>query len=99
MVRVYSPLTLFMTFSCSKYDSEDIEQYLRKVNNVPAGYFSNKLCVEDPMSVSRKYSQQFHALFNEVLVKEQVLGQITHHFWNTRHVEMHLWWVLMIPTQ
>ena len=85
MVREYGPPTLFMTFSCAEYDSEDIERYLRKVNDIPAGYSSNKLCVEDPVSVSRKYSQQFHALFNEVLVKGQVLGQITHHFWKKEY--------------
>ena len=85
MCREYGPPTLFMTFSCAEYDSEDIERYLRKVNDVPASYSHSKLCVEDPISVSRKFSQQFHALFNEVLLKGQVLGKITHFFWKKEY--------------
>ena len=83
--REYGPSTLFMTFSCAEYDSEDMERYLRKVNNVSPGYSHSKLCVEDPISVSRKYSQQFHTLFNEVLIKGQVLGEITHYFWKKEY--------------
>ena len=77
MCREYGPPTLFMTFSCAEYDSEDIERYLRKVNDVSPGYSHNKLCVEDPISVSRKFSQQFHAW--------QVLGEITHYFWKKEY--------------
>ena len=38
MVREFGTPTLFLTFSCAKYDSYDIVDYLKTVNNVPEGY-------------------------------------------------------------
>ena len=38
MVREFGTPTLFLTFSCAKYDSHDIADYLKTVNNVPEGY-------------------------------------------------------------
>ena len=35
MIREYGSPTLFLTFSCAEYDSADIANYLRKINNVP----------------------------------------------------------------
>ena len=43
---------LFLTASCSEYESPEIASYLHKVNNVPQGYPIGKLCCEDPVSVS-----------------------------------------------
>ena len=40
-----------------------------KVNNVPPSYNIGKLCVEDPISVSRKFSLKFHAFFRKVIIK------------------------------
>ena len=63
MVREYGSPTLFLTLSCAEYDSLDIAIYLRKVNNVPDSYPIGKLCTEDPVSASRKFSQIFHDFF------------------------------------
>ena len=35
MIAEYGSPTLFLTLSCAEYDSADIAQYLRKVNNAP----------------------------------------------------------------
>ena len=59
MIREYGSPTLFLTFSCAEYESADIAIYLRKINNVPASYNIGKLCTEDPISVSRKFSPFF----------------------------------------
>ena len=63
MIHEYHMPTLFLTFSCAEYESADITGYLRKVNNVPSSYSIGKLCAEDPLSVSRKFSLKFHAFF------------------------------------
>ena len=86
MLREYGSPTLFVTFSCAEYDSPDINNYLRKVNkDVPDNYPISRLCVEDPVSVSRKFSQKFHAFFKTVLIKGQVLGKVSHFFWKKEY--------------
>ena len=52
MISEWGTPTLFLTFSCAEYESPEIINYLKKVNNVPDNYPSGKLCVEDPISVS-----------------------------------------------
>ena len=37
--------------------------------------------LENPISVSRKFSQKFHDFFDTVLIKRAVLGEVTHAFW------------------
>ena len=88
MVREYGSPTLFLTLSCAEYDSLDIATDLRKVNNVPDSYPIGKLCTEDPVSVSRKFSQKFHDFFQTVIIKGQVLGCVSLRR-NIRHVEHH----------
>ena len=44
-----------------------------------------KLCVEDPISVSRKFSLKFHAFFRKVLIKEEVLGKVDHFYWKKEY--------------
>ena len=56
MIREFGSPTLFLTLSCAEYQSADIERYLRKVNEVPQSYPIGRLCTEDPISVSRKFS-------------------------------------------
>ena len=65
MIREWGSPTLFLTFSCAEYDSPDITEFLMKVNDVPPSYNIGKLCVEDPVSVSRKFSLKFHAFFSQ----------------------------------
>ena len=85
MIREYGPPTLFLTFSCAEYDSPDIAAYLRKVNDVPDNYPIGRLCSEDPISVSRKFSKKFHDFFNEVILKGKVLGTITNFYWKKEY--------------
>ena len=59
MMHEWGSPTHFLTISCA--ESPDIENYLRKVNNVPPSYNVGKLCTEDPISVSRKFSQKVHS--------------------------------------
>ena len=56
MIREWGSPTLFLTFSCSEYESPNIINYLRQVNDVPPSYNAGKLCTEDPVSVSRKFT-------------------------------------------
>ena len=44
MIAEYGSPTLFLTLSCAEYDSADIAQYLRKVNNAPQSYSIARLC-------------------------------------------------------
>ena len=80
MIRASGPPTLFLTFSCAEYESADIDRYLRKVNDVSPSYSIGKLCTDDPVSVSRKFSLKFHAFFRTVLLKGAVLGEINHYY-------------------
>ena len=95
MVREYGSPTLFLTLSCAKYESLEISNYLRKVNDVPDSYPTSKLCVEDPISVSRKFSQKFHDFFQTVILKGDVLGRINYYFYyqaqGAPHYHMILW--------
>ena len=52
-------------FSCAEYESPDITEFVGEVNNAPPKNSVAKLCVEDPVSVSRKYSLKFHAFFHQ----------------------------------
>ena len=85
MVREFGTPTLFLTFSCAEYESHDIIAYLRAVNNVPDSYNNGKLCTEDPVSVSRQFSNKFHAFFKKVLLKGKILGVVSHYFWKNEY--------------
>ena len=80
MVREYGSPTFFLTFSCAEYSSPEIDIYLRKVNKVSDTYPTSKLCTEDPVSMSRKFSQKFRDIFTTVLLNGEVLGKVTHYF-------------------
>ena len=85
MIREWGSPTLFLTFSCAEYESPDIENYLRKVNDVPPSYNVGKLCTEDPISVSRKFSEKFHSFFQRVVKKGEVLGTVDHFYWKKEY--------------
>ena len=85
MVREYGSPTLFLTFSCAEYESYDIVSYLRSLNDVSDSYNIGKLCTEDPVSVSRQFSHKFHAFFQKVLIKGEVLGCVDHYFWKKEY--------------
>ena len=82
MIREHGPPSLFLTFSCAEYDSPDIASYLYKVNDVPHGYPIGKLCAEDPLSVSCKFSNDF---FEIVIIKGEVLGKVVQYFWKKEY--------------
>ena len=79
MLRELGPPSLFLTLSCAEYASADIEEYLRKVNDVPPSYNIGKLCTEDPISVSIKFSAMFHAFF-KIFIKGGALGKVDHYY-------------------
>ena len=81
MLIVYGSPTLFLTLSCAEYESLEISRYLRKLNKVPDSYPIRKLCTEDPISVSRKFSQKFHDFFQTVILKGEVLRPVAHYFY------------------
>ena len=85
MIREWGSPTLFLTFSCAEYESPNITEYLRRVNDVSASYDIGKLCTEDPISVSRKFSLKFHAFFHTVLVKGEVLGKVEYFYWKKEY--------------
>ena len=85
MIREWGSPTLFLTFSCAEYESQDITKYLRRVNNVSSSYNIGKLCTEDPISVSRKFSLKFHAFFRKVLLNGEVLGKVDHFYWKKEY--------------
>ena len=63
MIREFACPTMFLTLSCAEYNSVDIDRYLRKVNQVADSYPIERLCIEDSISVSRKFAQKFHDFF------------------------------------
>ena len=75
MIREYGSPTLFLTLSCAEYEAPDIERYLRKVNNVSGSYPIGRLCTEDPISVSRKFSQKFRDILQPCCYKDKCLGE------------------------
>ena len=85
MIREHGPPSLFLTFSCAEYDSPDIASYLHKVNDIPDGYPIGKLCAEDPLLVSRKFSKKFHDFFEIVIIKGEVLGKVDQFFWKKEY--------------
>ena len=85
MVREYCPPTLFCTLSCAEYDSLEIATYLRKINDVSDSYPVGKLCTEDPISVSRKFSQKFHDIFRIVILNGKALGSVAHYFFKMEY--------------
>ena len=87
MVREYRSPTLFLTLSCDEYENLEISNYLRKVNDVHVleSYPAGKLCTEDPISVSRKFSQRFHDFFQTVILKGKVLGPVAHYFYEKEY--------------
>ena len=87
IIRDHGPPTLFLTFSCAEYESSDITEYLKKVNGIPSSSKCNvgKLCTEDPVSVSRQFSNKFHCFFQTVIVKGQVLGKVAQFYWKKEY--------------
>ena len=85
MIREWGSPTLFLTFSCAEYESPDITEYLRRVNNVSSSYNIGRLCTEDPISVSRKFSLKFHAFFRKVILNGEVLGKVEHFYWKKEY--------------
>ena len=81
MIREWRSPILFLTISCAEYESPDITEYLRRVNDVSPSYDIGKLCTGDPISVSRKFSLKFHAFFRTVVVEGEVLGKVEHFYW------------------
>ena len=80
-----------LTFSCAEYESPDIANFPRSLNNVSSSYNIGKLCTEDQISVSIKFSKKFHAFFSTILVKGEVLGKVDRFYWkkSTKHMELH----------
>ena len=85
MIREWGSPTLFLTFSCAEYESPDITEYLRRVNNVSPSYNIGRLCTEDPISVSRKFSLKLHAFFRKVILNGEVLGKVDHFYWKKEY--------------
>uniref|UniRef100_A0A1X7UJL4 Helitron helicase-like domain-containing protein n=1 Tax=Amphimedon queenslandica TaxID=400682 RepID=A0A1X7UJL4_AMPQE len=80
MIAEYGSRTLFLTLCCAEYNSADIAQYLRKVNNAPQSYSISRLCTEYPVSVSRQFSYKFKDFFNIVILQRGVLGKVEQYY-------------------
>jgi hypothetical protein len=85
MLRELGPQSLFLTFSCAEYESSDMDEYLRRVNDVPKSYSISKLCTEDPISVSRQFSHKFHTFFQQFILGGEVLGHVDHYYWKKEY--------------
>ena len=97
MIRDAGPPTLFLT---SEYESPDIIDYLKIVNDDCGVSSAGKLCTEDPVSVSRQFSSKFHAFFNTIIIKGEVLGTVDHFYWKKEYQTPHyhvLWWIHDAP--
>ena len=90
MLRNFGLPTSFLTSSCAEYEASDISEYLHKVNANSSKDIA-KLCVEDPISVSRQFSSKFHVFFKTVIIDGSVFGQF--HIIgkkNIKHVVLHI---------
>ena len=63
IIREFGCPTMFLMLSCAEYYLDEIHRYLRKVSPVADLYPIERFCIEDPISVSRKFSQKFHDFF------------------------------------
>jgi len=81
--------TYSLTLSCAEYESPDIADFLRSLNNVSSSYDIGNLCTADPISI--RFSKKFHAFFNTVLMKGEVLSKVDHFYWKKEYqaVELH----------
>ena len=77
MVRNWGSPTLFLTFSCAEYG---VRTWLlpQEGKQCPPNYDIGRLCTEDPISVSRKFSEKFHAFFRTVICKGRDIGDVEH---------------------
>lgn len=98
ILREYCPPTLLITLSCAEYDNEHISRFLRNLNAVSDRYPIWRLCTEDPISVSRKFSANFRVLFNTAILNGAVLGRVEHYLYKKEyqargapHYHMVLW--------
>ena len=78
MLREYGPPTVFLTFSCVN-TSRLISMAISEKSTTSDSYPIGKLWCEDPISVPRKFSKNFHAFFTTVIMKGHVLGTISHY--------------------
>ena len=75
----------FLHSAVAEYESPDIIDYLKIVNDDCGGSNAGKLCTEDPVSVSRQFSSKFHAFFNTIIIKGEVLGTVDHSYWKKEY--------------
>uniref|UniRef100_A0A1X7UPT8 Helitron helicase-like domain-containing protein n=1 Tax=Amphimedon queenslandica TaxID=400682 RepID=A0A1X7UPT8_AMPQE len=80
MIAEYGSPTLFLTLSCAKYDSADIAQYLRKVNNA-----HNHIVFPDYVRMALfpycyNFSYKFIDFFNKVILQKGVLGKVEQYY-------------------
>ena len=85
MICEWGSPTFFLTFLCAEYEAQYITNYLGRVNDVPSSYDIGRLCTEDPISVLRQFSLKFHAFFQHVLVKGEVLSKVDHFYWKKEY--------------
>ena len=79
MIGEFGPPTFFLS---AEYEAADIADYHHKLNT---RYSISKLCTEDPISVSRKFSSKFQTFFRKVILNGGVLGDMTHYYWKKEY--------------
>ena len=78
----------FLMFSCAEYELPDIEMYLRMINDVPASYGMGDFVLKIQYLCLANFSLKFHAFFQRVLVKGEVLGTVDHFYWKKEYQGM-----------
>ena len=87
MIRDFGSPTLFLTFSCAEYNSADISESLKLANGLPLDSKPNipQLCTEDPVTVTRQFNSKFHAFLQTILIKGEVLGKVSNHYYKLEY--------------
>jgi len=98
MTLHYGPATWFLTLSPAEWEWDYLGDYLRKINPSEMTHMSTSaLIAADPISASRYMDNKFNAML-QFLMSTDVLGEITHYFWQReyqgrgmQHFHMLIW--------
>ena len=85
MIREWGSPTFFLTLTCAEYDSADISQYLRTVNNVPQTYKLLDCVLRTQYLYHDSFRTNSMISFNTVIMKSAVLGAVDHYYWKKEY--------------
>ncbi|XP_070517886.1 uncharacterized protein [Cardiocondyla obscurior] len=86
MIHHYGPATWFLTLSPSEWLWEDLEEYIREINNWKNESINiNELIARDPVSTSRFLENKFQGIIDFICANSNPIGKVKHYFWRREY--------------